>query len=104
MGGVQRRERVARMYEEKRWKEGWKGMVASQSSAAVTFRMALAASSSPTISSRPAKPSSDSFDLSWMKDAHLAKRKLSLTISFSSGKCHEYHSRTRMANVLMSCR
>jgi hypothetical protein len=37
-----------------------------------------------------------------MYDAHLANRKLSLTMSLSSGKCHEYHSRTLIANVLMS--
>ena len=114
---------------------------------------ALAMFSSPTISSRPGRCSSERFDLSCdsmvnkilleprtirtassgpqkrfkilgdaqrmrvvvreghganvqqgtlMYDAHLAKRKLSLTMSLSSGKCHEYHSRTLMANVLMS--
>ena len=81
----------------------WSGWDDGNSSESPTFNMALAASSSPTISSRPGRPSSDSLDLSCMKEAHLAKRKLSLTISLSSGKCHEYHSRTRIAKVLMSC-
>mmetsp|Transcript_21773 Transcript_21773/g.61982 ORF Transcript_21773/g.61982 Transcript_21773/m.61982 type:complete len:226 (+) Transcript_21773:494-1171(+) len=87
---------------------------------------AFAVSSSPTISTRPSNLSQESsiltssssssslspsppallelvrVDLSWMNAAALANMMLSLTISFNSGKCQLYHSRTRMANVLMS--
>mmetsp|Transcript_2827 Transcript_2827/g.6530 ORF Transcript_2827/g.6530 Transcript_2827/m.6530 type:complete len:263 (-) Transcript_2827:136-924(-) len=62
----------------------------------------LATSSSPTISSRPGRCSSERALLSLIKEAHLANRKLSGTTCFSSGKCQLYHSFTRIANVLMS--
>mmetsp|Transcript_23298 Transcript_23298/g.55111 ORF Transcript_23298/g.55111 Transcript_23298/m.55111 type:complete len:266 (+) Transcript_23298:652-1449(+) len=78
--------------------------------------MAFAVSSSPTISIRPGSLSSCSSSsssplllepvqmvfLSWMYAAARANMMLSLTTSLSSGKCQEYHSRTRIAKVFRS--
>ena len=66
------------------------------------FNTLAATSSSPTISINPGKCSSLNNDLSLIYAAHCANIKLSLTMSFNSGKCQEYHSLTLMANVLMS--
>ena len=40
--------------------------------------------------------------LTFIYAAHCANIKLSFTSSFISGKCQLYHSRTRIANVLIS--
>mmetsp|Transcript_7884 Transcript_7884/g.19872 ORF Transcript_7884/g.19872 Transcript_7884/m.19872 type:complete len:258 (+) Transcript_7884:755-1528(+) len=65
-------------------------------------RMSLASCASPVIFSSSGRCSSLSAPLCWMACASLANLMLSGTIFTSSGKCHEYHSLARMANVFRS--
>eukprot|EP01139_Manchomonas_bermudensis_P004863 Amastigsp_a174404_1229.p3 type:complete len:152 gc:universal Amastigsp_a174404_1229:932-1387(+) len=63
-------------------------------------RMRSATAASPTISSIAGRCSSESADLTWMAMTRRQYCTLSVTIFMSSGKCHPYHSLTRMAKVL----
>mmetsp|Transcript_70678 Transcript_70678/g.188455 ORF Transcript_70678/g.188455 Transcript_70678/m.188455 type:complete len:237 (+) Transcript_70678:856-1566(+) len=66
----------------------------------IDFTTSLATSSEPQISASCGCPSSMPYpDLSRICIAALAKMTLSVTIFPSSGKCHEYHSLTRIAKV-----
>mmetsp|Transcript_22054 Transcript_22054/g.86720 ORF Transcript_22054/g.86720 Transcript_22054/m.86720 type:complete len:231 (+) Transcript_22054:480-1172(+) len=62
----------------------------------------LASASSPRSSSSPSTASSVTLLLFPIFRAARANMMLSFTIRASSGKCQEYHSFTRMANVLIS--
>lgn len=65
-------------------------------------RMSCATASSMTTAVMAGRLSSDRSALFRTTRTSRAYWMLSGAILTSSGKCHEYHSRTRMANVLMS--
>mmetsp|Transcript_32959 Transcript_32959/g.94823 ORF Transcript_32959/g.94823 Transcript_32959/m.94823 type:complete len:234 (-) Transcript_32959:20-721(-) len=66
------------------------------------FAISRATSSEPQASTRPSEPAASSkASRTRITRETFAYAMLSVTILANSGKCHAYHSRTRIANVLM---